>query len=289
MKVLVTGAQGQLGYDVCRRLTALGIEHRGIDLADLDITDECAVQAYVSDYAPDVIMHNAAYTAVDRAETEPALCRNVNANGTNYLAESAARAGAKFVYISTDYVFDGEKKGAYRPDDLPCPVSVYGSTKEEGERFVRAATDRHFIVRISWVFGLHGKNFVRTMLRLAETHDTLNVVCDQVGSPTYTADLAVLLCDMIRTEKYGTYHATNAGICSWYDFACEIFRQAGKDVRVVPVTTEEYLRMAPQQAKRPKNSVMEQDKLVRNGFALLPDWKDALARYLAQLRENHEA
>lgn len=283
MKVLVTGAQGQLGFDVCRRLSALGIEHRGIDLADLDITDGRAVRAFVSAYAPDVIMHNAAYTAVDRAESERELCRRVNAEGTRYLAQNAAEVGAKFVYISTDYVFDGEKKGAYQPDDTPCPVSVYGSTKEEGERCVRAATDAHFIVRISWVFGVHGNNFVRTMLRLAETHSALNVVCDQVGSPTYTADLARLLCEMIGTDKYGTYHATNSGVCSWYEYACEIFRQAGRRVNVNPVTTEEYLRMAPQQARRPKNSVMGQEKLVENGFSLLPAWQDALKRFLAEI------
>ncbi len=284
MKVLVTGVKGQLGYDVCRRLTERGIEHHGIDIDDLDITDADAVRDYVRAYAPDVIMHNAAYTAVDRAESEPETCRRVNALGTGYLAQAAAAAGAKIVYISTDYVFDGEKAGAYLPEDAPCPVSVYGSTKEEGERLVRAATPKHFIVRISWVFGVHGNNFVKTMLRLSETHDTLNVVCDQVGSPTYTSDLAALLVDMIGTERYGTYHATNAGVCSWYEFACEIFRLAGRSVKVDPVTTEEYLRMAPQQARRPKNSVMDQEKLTANGFARLPDWKDALQRYLAELR-----
>lgn len=282
MKILVTGAGGQLGFDVCRRLKALGVDHRGVDVAELDITDEQAVRRYVREYAPDAVIHNAAYTAVDRAETERDACLRVNAYGTGYLAAAAAETGAKFLYISTDYVFDGEKRGPYVPDDAPRPVSVYGQTKELGERLVRAATDRHFIVRISWVFGAHGNNFVKTMLRLAETRDSLRVVCDQVGSPTYTADLAVLLCDMIATEQYGTYHATNEGACSWYEFACEIFRIAGKRVAVQPVTTAEYVKTAPQQARRPKNSVMDKRKLSENGFALLPDWKDALKRYLAQ-------
>ena len=287
MKVLVTGANGQLGYDVCRRLATLGYaagrDYCGIDIADLDITDERAVHGYVQAYRPDAVIHCAAYTAVDRAESERDACMRVNAYGTKYLAEAAAEIGARFLYISTDYVFDGDKNGAYLPEDRVCPVSVYGESKELGEQFVRAATARHFIVRISWVFGVHGNNFVKTMLRLAETRDTLNVVCDQVGSPTYTADLAVLLCNMIGTEEYGTYHATNADICSWYEFACEIFRQAGKNVKVVPVTTQDYLRMVPQQARRPKNSVLAQDKLSKNGFAFLPEWKDALKRFLAEL------
>lgn len=287
MKILVTGANGQLGYDVCRRLAALGYaaerDYRGIDIADLDITNERAVHEYVQAYRPDAVIHCAAYTAVDRAEGERDACMRVNAYGTKYLAEAAAEIGARFLYISTDYVFDGKKEGAYLPEDDVCPVSVYGESKELGEQFVRAACARHFIVRISWVFGVHGNNFIKTMLRLCETRDTLNVVCDQVGSPTYTLDLAVLLCDMIGTERYGTYHATNTGTCSWYEFACEIFRRAGKHVKVVPVTTQEYLCMVPQQAHRPKNSVMAQDKLTKNGFALLPDWKDALGRFLAEI------
>ena len=287
MKILVTGANGQLGYDVCRRLAAIGYtaerDYRGIDIADLDITDEGAVHEYLQAYRPDAVIHCAAYTAVDRAEGERDTCMRVNAYGTKYLAEAAAEIGARFLYISTDYVFDGEKKGEYLPEDGVCPVSVYGESKELGEQFVRAATVQHYIVRISWVFGAHGNNFVKTMLRLAETRDTLSVVCDQIGSPTYTADLAVLLCNMIGTQHYGTYHATNTGTCSWYEFACEIFRQAGRAVKVVPVTTQEYLCMVPQQAHRPKNSVMAQDKLTKNGFALLPDWKDALGRFLAEI------
>ena len=285
MKILVTGAKGQLGYDICRVLTREGKhEAIGIDIGELDITDECAVHMYIETLRPDVVMHNAAYTAVDKAEIDEAACRGVNAFGTKYLAEAAASVGAKFLYISTDYVFDGEKEGAYLPDDPLSPVSVYGRTKAEGEAYVRAASDRFFIVRISWVFGINGNNFVRTMLRLYETKPELNVVCDQIGSPTYTADLAELLCVMIETERFGTYHATNEGVCSWYEFAREIMRLAGRETVINAVTTEEYLKIAPQQAKRPMNSVLSQDTLEQNGFIRLPHWKDAVKRYLDELK-----
>ncbi len=284
MKFLVTGIKGQLGYDVCRELKSRGYQDVcGIDIDDLDITDEKAVSRFVREYHPDVVMHNAAFTAVDRAEAEPGLCRAVNAFGTKYLAEAARECDAKFVYISTDYVFDGEKEGLYSPEDRRCPLSVYGATKSEGEDAVRAATEKHFIVRISWVFGVNGKNFVKTMLNASEKRSEFNVVCDQVGSPTYTADLAKLLVDMTQTEQYGTYHASNEGICSWYEFACEIFRLAGKNVKVNPVTTEEYLKLASQQAKRPKNSRFDKSKLTERGFSLLPDWKDALQRYIREI------
>ena len=284
MRILVTGARGQLGYDVCLELKARGFEDvRAIDLEELDITDEGAVQRYVAEYKPDAVMHNAAFTAVDRAEENAALCRRVNALGTKYLAEAAANAHAKLLYISTDYVFNGEKEGEYFPDDERDPQSVYGATKAEGEDFVRAACDKYFIVRISWVFGKNGNNFVKTMLRLAETKKELNVVCDQIGSPTYTADLAPLLCDMIVTEKYGTYHATNAGSCSWSEFAQAIFQAAKKAVKVNPVTTAEYTALVPQQAKRPKNSRMNKDNLTACGFTPLPHWQDALKRYLLEL------
>lgn len=284
MRILVTGAKGQLGYDVCRELEKRGFEEfRGIDLDDLDITEESAVRQYLSNYRPDVVIHNAAYTAVDKAEQAIDVCRSVNALGTKYLVAAAAELGAKFVYISTDYVFDGEKEGEYFPMDAKSPKSVYGATKSEGEDFVTAATDKFFIVRISWVFGVNGNNFVKTMLRLAETRKELNVVCDQVGSPTYTADLARLLVDMILTEKYGVYHATNEGICSWYEYVLEIFRLSGKDVKVNPVTTEEYRAMVSQQAVRPMNSKMDKSELERNGFLRLPSWQDALKRYLKEV------
>lgn len=284
MKILVTGVNGQLGYDVCRALKKRGgCEFRGIDIDDLDITDEAAVHRYIEEYRPDVVIHNAAFTAVDKAELYPEVCERVNAFGTKFLAEAAEKISAKFLYISTDYVFDGTKEGAYVPEDDKNPVSVYGKTKSAGEDFVIAATDKYFIVRISWVFGVNGGNFIKTMLRLAETKQEINVVCDQTGSPTYTADLAFLLCDMIKTDRYGIYHATNEGVCSWYDFACEIMKQAGKSTKINPVTTDEYLKMVTQQAKRPMNSVMSKDKLTENGFNRLPDWKDAVNRFMEEL------
>lgn len=279
MKVLVTGVKGQLGYDVCRRLDARGIENRGVDIEDFDITDRAAVNEYINTYRPDAIVHCSAFTAVDRAEDDVALCTRVNADGPKNIAEAAAAIGAKMMYISTDYVFPGTGEEHYKPDDPTGPLSVYGKTKLMGEEAVRAASDRHFIVRISWVFGKNGNNFVKTMLRLAETKADLNVVCDQIGSPTYTYDLAILLCDMIVSEKYGTYHATNEGLCSWAEFAAEIMRQGGKTTKIHPIPTSEY----PTRASRPLNSRMSKDKLVECGFARLPDWKDALARYLKEL------
>ena len=287
MRILVTGVNGQLGYDVCRELEKRSYnDFKGIDVDDLDITDEAAVRSYIHAFSPDVVVHNAAFTAVDKAEQNSDLCYKVNALGTLYIARACAEIGAKIAYISTDYVFDGKKEGEYFPEDAKCPQSVYGATKSQGEEFVKASTDKYFIVRTSWVFGINGNNFIKTMLRLAESREELNVVCDQKGSPTYTADLAKLLCDMILTEKYGVYHATNEGICSWYEFACEIFRLSGKSVKVNPVTTEQYLKMVAQQAKRPLNSAMNKDKLKLNGFEKLPDWQNALARYLKELTDE---
>lgn len=282
MKILVTGVKGQLGYDVCRVLNMRGIENRGVDIEDFDITDANAVDAYITNYRPDAIIHCSAYTAVDKAEDDAALCERVNAIGPANIAAAAVKVGAKMMQISTDYVFPGTGEQFYRPDDATGPLSVYGKTKLMGEEAVRRATDRHFIVRISWVFGKNGNNFVKTMLRLAQTKTDLNVVADQIGSPTYTYDLSHLLCDMIVTEKYGTYHATNEGLCSWAEFAAEIMRQAGKSTEIHPIPTSEY----PTRAVRPLNSRMSKDKLVENGFARLPDWKDALARYLKELNEN---
>ena len=286
MRVLVTGVKGQLGYDCVKELKSRGYEDvLGIDIEDLDITDEKAVHAFVKNYKPDVIMHNAAWTAVDKAEEFKDKVYAVNSLGPKYLAEAAAEVGAKIVYISTDYVFPGTGNKPYEPDDPTGPSSVYGSTKLEGEKFVKSANPKHFIVRISWVFGKNGNNFIKTMLRLSETKTDLSVIDDQIGSPTYTVDLARLLVDMIETEEYGTYHATNEGFCSWAEFATEIFRQAKKATIVHPVSTEEYMRLVPNQAKRPFNSRMSKAKLVAKGFKPLPTWQDALVRYLKEINE----
>jgi dTDP-4-dehydrorhamnose reductase len=226
-------------------------------------------------------VHCSAFTAVDRAEDEPALCERVNAEGSANLAIAAKEVGAKMMYISTDYVFPGDGDRFYQPEDPTGPLSVYGKTKYMGEESVRNTLERHFILRISWVFGINGNNFVKTMLRLAETKTDLNVVCDQIGSPTYTKDLARLICDMIVTERYGTYHATNEGICSWADFAAEIMKQAGKSTVIHPIPSSQY----PTKAHRPLNSRMSKDKLEEAGFERLPHWQDALARYLTELTQ----
>lgn len=279
MKVLVTGVKGQLGYDVAGELVKRGAEVVGVDVDEMDITDEAAVQRVILGAAPDAVIHCAAYTAVDAAEDNEEMCRRVNADGTRYIANVCKELDIKMLYISTDYVFDGQGTRPWEPDDERNPLSVYGQTKYEGELAVQDALDKYFIVRITWTFGVNGKNFVKTMLRLAETNSSIRVVNDQYGSPTATADLAVLLSDMIETEKYGIYHATNEGICTWYEFTCEIFRQAGIDIEVIPVTTEEYNA----KAKRPANSRMSKDKLDANGFKRLPPWQDALTRYLTKL------
>ena len=286
MKILVTGVNGQLGFDCVKELTNRGYkEVKGIDIKDLDITNKDDVFNYIKSYKPDVIMHNAAYTAVDKAELNYDDCYNVNSLGTKYIAEAAKEINAKMVYISTDYVFDGNKNGIYEIDDQTNPLSVYGKTKLLGEDFVKSCLSKYFIVRISWVFGINGNNFIKTMLRLAnEGKKELNVVNDQIGSPTYTADLAVLLCDMIETENYGIYHATNEGYCSWYDFAKKIFELANKDLVINPVTTEEYLKLVKQQAKRPMNSKMSKLSLDNVGFNRLPSWDDALKRYLKEIK-----
>lgn len=282
MRILVTGAAGQLGYDVCRELAKLGIEHKGIDRAELDICDRAAVKEYVTAYAPDAVIHCAAYTSVDKAEDEPELCMTINAVGTQNLAEVCKRLDCKLLYISTDYVFDGLGVQFYEVSDNFNPLGVYGAAKLAGELAVKSICDKYFIVRISWAFGKNGVNFVKTMLRLAETHSEVGVVADQVGSPTYTADLAKLLVDMIQTEKYGVYHATNGGVCSWAEFAEEIFRLSGKDVKVNHLQTAEY----PTKAKRPFNSRLSKDCLDKAGFNRLPEWQDALQRYLAEINEG---
>lgn len=279
MKVLVTGTGGQLGYDVCRVLSARNIEHRGVDIADFDITDAKAAQDYITNYHPDAVIHCSAWTAVDKAEDEMEKVRAVNTEGPRNIAAACKEINAKMLYISTDYVFPGTGERFYEPEDPTEPLGAYGETKLGGELAVQELLENYFIVRISWVFGKNGNNFVKTMLRLAETKGELNVVCDQIGSPTYTADLAPLLCDMIATDRYGVYHATNEGVCSWAEFAREVFRLAGKDVKVNPVPTSEY----PTWAVRPLNSRMSKDKLEKMGFARLPHWQDALERYVSEL------
>ena len=280
MKVLVTGVKGQLGYDVVNELEKRGHTAIGTDVEEMDITDAEKVREVLNAERPDAVIHCAAYTAVDAAEDNVELCRKINAEGTENIAKACKELGCKLLYVSTDYVFNGEGERPWEPDDEREPLNVYGQTKYEGELAVEKYVEKFFIVRIAWVFGINGKNFIKTMLRLGEDHDELTIVADQIGSPTYTYDLARLLVDMIGSDKYGRYHATNEGLCSWYDFAVEIFRQAGMDVRVRPVTSEEY----PAKAKRPHNSRMDKDKLEENGFKRLPDWKDALGRYLRALQ-----
>lgn len=279
MKVLVTGVRGQLGYDVVRELKKRQIEAVGVDVEEMDITDPAQTETVIREAAPDAVIHCAAYTAVDAAEDNEELCREVNARGTENVARICGEMNIKMMYISTDYVFDGKGTRPWEPDDPRDPLNVYGQTKYEGELAVEKYVKKFFTVRIAWVFGVNGKNFIKTMLNLGKTHDKLTVVNDQTGSPTYTYDLARLLADMIQTEKYGRFHATNEGICTWYEFACEIFRQAGIDVEVAPVTSDEY----PSKAKRPENSRMSKKKLKENGFELLPSWQDALKRYLKEI------
>lgn len=282
MKILVTGVKGQLGHDVVNELTGRGLEAVGVDIDEMDITDMSSVDKVIKAASPDAVIHCAAYTAVDAAEENQELCRKVNAEGPRNIARVCKELDIKMLQISTDYVFEGNGDNMWRPEDACVPQSVYGKTKYEGELAVRELLDKYFVVRIAWAFGINGKNFVKTMLKLAETHDTIRVVNDQFGSPTYTYDLARLLVDMIQTDKYGIYHATNEGTCSWYEFAYAIFREAGVEVNVVPVTTEEY----GAKAKRPANSRMDNGKLTENGFEKLPTWQDALARYVALLREE---
>lgn len=281
MKYLVTGYNGQLGYDIVRELKNRGVSDTDIiptDVKDMDITDRDAVIKKVTEVKPDVIFHNAAWTNVDGAEDSKELCEKVNYLGTKNMVDAAKMVGAKIVYISTDYVFDGTKDGMYEVDDKVNPLSVYGKTKYQGEEAVRNY-DKHFIVRISWVFGINGKNFIRTMLKLSETRDSLNVVCDQVGSPTYTVDLSHLLVDMVSTNKYGTYHANNEGFCSWAEFAKYIFDSSNIDMKVNAIPTSSY----PQKATRPLNSKLSKKSLDDAGFNRLPDWKDAVNRYKEEL------
>ena len=304
MKFFVTGVGGQLGHDVMNELARRG--HQGVGSGrsseyngvrdgsavcsmpylPMDITDAAAVEKTISEVNPDVVIHCAAWTAVDLAEDAANIekARAVNAGGTRNIANTCKKLNCKMIYLSTDYVFDGQGEKPWEPDSREYhPLNVYGQTKLEGEKAVSGILDKFFIVRISWVFGLNGKNFVKTMLHVGKTHDTVRVVCDQIGTPTYTRDLARLLVDMSETEKYGYYHATNeGGYISWYDFTCEIFRQAGYTTKVVPVTTEEY---GLSKAARPFNSRLDTSKLVSAGFRPLPAWQDAVSRYLKEIEE----
>ena len=279
MRVFVTGVKGQLGYDVMNELEKQGLEGIGVDIDEMDITDADQVNKVIKEAAPDAVIHCAAYTAVDAAEDNEEICRKVNAQGTENIAKVCEELDIKMMYISTDYVFNGQGERPWEPDDEREPLNVYGQTKYEGELAIEEHVKKFFTVRIAWVFGVNGKNFIKTMLNLGKTHDHLTVVNDQTGSPTYTYDLARLLVDMIQTDKYGRYHATNEGICTWYEFACEIFKQAGMNVSVAPVSSEEY----PAKAKRPSNSRMDKSKLTANGFQPLPTWQDALSRYLKEI------
>ena len=305
MKVLVTGVSGQLGHDVMNELAKRGYTGVGSDIApeysgvddntavvnmeyvQMDITDEKAVDEIITRVNPDVIVHCAAWTAVDMAEDDDKVekVRAVNAGGTRNIAKTAKKLDCKMVYISTDYVFDGQGEKPWEPDCKDYkPLNVYGQTKLEGELAVSELLDKYFIVRIAWVFGVNVKNFIKTMINVGKTHDTVRVVNDQIGTPTYTLDLSVLLVDMIETDKYGYYHATNeGGYISWYDFTLEIYKQAGLDTKVIPVTTKEY---GLSKAARPFNSRLDKSKLVKNGFTPLPTWQDATRRYVELLKKE---
>ena len=305
MKVFVTGVGGQLGHDIINELYKRSHQGVGSDIAPvysgiadgsavttapyypMDITDPTSVENTITEVCPDVVIHCAAWTAVDAAEEEENISkvRAINATGTQNIADVCKKLGCKMVYISTDYVFDGQGQTPWQPDCKDYkPLNVYGQTKLEGELAVANTLEKFFIVRIAWVFGLNGNNFIKTMLKLSEKYDTLRVVNDQIGTPTYTLDLSRLLVDMAETEKYGYYHATNeGGYISWYDFACEIFRQAGKTMTVNPVTTAEY---GVSKAARPFNSRLDKSKLTENGFTPLPTWQDALTRYLKEIENG---
>lgn len=280
MKVLVTGVKGQLGYDVVKECEKRGIEAIGVDVEEMDITDAAACERVITEAKADAVIHCAAYTAVDAAEDNEDLCRKVNAEGTRNIAEVCRKLDIKMMYFSTDYVFNGQGERPWEPDDPREPLNVYGQTKYEGELAVQELLEKYFIVRIAWVFGVNGKNFIKTMLRLGKERGAVSVVDDQIGSPTYTYDLARLVVDMIQTDRYGIYHATNEGLCSWYEFACQIFKAAGMNqVKVTPVDSTAF----PAKAKRPHNSRMDKSKLAENGFEPLPSWEDALERYLKEI------
>ena len=288
LRVLVTGVKGQLGYECVRELKERGyVTILGIDIEDLDITNQEAVDKFVDNFKPDVIMHPAGWTAVDKAEEFPEKVFKVNAEGSGYLATTAQRHNAKMIYISTDYVFNGKGETPFEVDSPRDGLSVYGRSKSMGEDYVREFCKRSFVIRISWAFGINGNNYIKTMLKLAETHDELNIVCDQIGSPTYMHDLSKLMCDMMETEKYGVYHATNEGYCSWYEFTKFIYEAADiTNVNVKPITTAEYQKLVPSQANRPLNSRLSKKSLDEAGFKRLPTWQDATIRFLKELNNK---
>ncbi len=279
MKLLVTGVKGQLGHDVVKECEKRGITAIGVDIEEMDITDAAACEKVIKEAKVDAVIHCAAYTAVDAAEDNTELCRKINAEGTENIVKVCRELNIKMMYFSTDYVFNGKGDRPWKTDDERSPLNVYGQTKYEGELAVENSLEKYFILRIAWVFGVNGKNFIKTMLRLGKEKGAVSVVNDQIGSPTYTADLAVLAVDMIQTDKYGTYHATNEGLCSWYEFACQIFNEANMDVKVTPVSSDAF----PAKANRPSNSRMDKSKLTENGFSPLPGWQDALKRYLKEI------
>lgn len=278
MKVLVTGANGQLGHDICLKLKEQNIEHIGACRNDFDLLDKDSIYNFIKAYMPNVIIHAAAYTAVDKAEIEKDTCLAINADATGYIADICKEIDAKLIYISTDYVFDGTKKTPYETTDVTNPINFYGETKLLGEENIKKLMSKYFIVRTSWVFGINGNNFVKTMLKLARANKELSVVCNQIGSPTYTEDLAQLICSMCKTEKYGTYHASNTGVCSWAEFAGKIMEYSGNDTIINDITHYETL------AKRPENSVLSNKSLIDGGFETLPLWTDALKRYIKELK-----
>jgi len=284
IKVLVTGVNGQLGYDVVKRLDELGIDAIGVDRNDFDISDMEQTKKYILNLKPDVIVHCAAYTSVDKAEDEKEKCYIINVEGTKNIAEVCKLIDAKMVYVSTDYVFDGKGNEPQSEEKQPAPVNYYGYTKAQGEQIVKSTIEKHFIIRTSWLYGKNGSNFVKTMLKLAKEKNEIRVVNDQIGAPTYSRDLAILICDMIQTNKYGIYHCANEGFCSWYDFACEIFKKAGINLKVNPISSAEY----PSRAKRPLNSRLSKGNLDKNGFKRLPRWEDALERYLLELNKRSD-
>ncbi len=279
---MITGVKGQLGYDLNNELLKRGHEVVGVDIEEMDITDAEACDRVITQSEVDGVFHCAAYTAVDAAEDNKELCMKINAEGTRNIARVCEKLDIKMLYLSTDYVFNGQGTDPWEPDDLREPINAYGESKYQGEIAVTDHVEKFFIVRISWVFGKNGKNFIKTMLNLAKDHDTLKVVNDQVGSPTYTYDLSRLLADMMETEKYGFYHASNEGLCTWYEFAEAIFEEAGIKMNIIPVTTEEYNA----KATRPLNSRLNKDKLTEYGFERLPEWKDAMKRFMNELKNS---
>ena len=277
--IVITGNRGQLGFDIEKVCQDRGLEYLGIDINELDITDKNDVNEFFQSRDIDTFIHCAAFTAVDVAEDNPELCYRVNTEAVKYLVDASKKHNVKFIFISTDYVFSGQKEGVYYPDDKPSPISVYGKSKADSEAYIQENLEKYYIVRISWAFGLNGKNFVRTMLRLGKEKPSISVVSDQIGSPTYTKDIAPLLVDMSQTDKYGVYHATNEGYCSWADFTRYILERAGLTAEVKDILTIDY----PTKAARPMNSRLSKDKLEENGFSRLPSWQSAVERYLQEL------